>query len=314
MPLLKFNKIQKRRITVFFVSFCMACGLWFLYALSKPMEYASKLYIQWIDIPDDLKENIAETDTVAVQMKGNGWNLVLNDLDKQQHQVKVSLTKLNSKNYLVLNSIIGDLNQQLNPKAQIVSFKPDTLYFERAPQIAKRVPVKLKYQFRFERYYGLAGPIQVDPAFVTIRGAAKTVDQIKYVETEVVKKNGLNSDFSENVSISLKNNRAYKIDSEWVKIEVKVAKYTEKVLEIEPEIRNLAGVKVNIFPSRVKVTISTALNNYASIQANQIRAYIDLDEAMLKKFNRLPIKFEPLPNFIRMVKVEPQSVDFIIYP
>jgi hypothetical protein len=60
MPLFKFNKIQKRRISVFFVSFCMACGLWFLYALSKPMEYASKLYIQWMDIPDDLKENIAE--------------------------------------------------------------------------------------------------------------------------------------------------------------------------------------------------------------------------------------------------------------
>ena len=314
MPLFKFNKIQKRRISVFFISFCMACGLWFLYALSKPMEYASKLYIQWTDIPDDLKENISETDTVAIQMKGNGWNLVLNDLDEQQHQVNVSLKQLNAKNYLVLNSIIGDLNQQLNPKAQIVSFKPDTLYFERAAQISKRVPVKLKYQFTFERFYGLSGPIQMDPAYVTIKGAVKTIDQIKYVETEVLKKNSLNSDFSENVSINLKNDQAYKIDPEWVKIDVKVARYTEKVLEIEPEIRNRTGVKVNIFPSRVKVTISTALNNYASIQANQIRAYIDLDEAMLKKFSRLPIKFEPLPNFIRMVKVEPQSVDFIIYP
>lgn len=278
------------------------------------MEYASKLYIQWTDIPDDLKENISETDTVAIQMKGNGWNLVLNDLDEQQHQVNVSLKQLNAKNYLVLNSIIDDLNQQLNPKAQIVSFKPDTLYFERAAQISKRVPVKLKYQFTFERFYGLSGPIQMDPAYVTIKGAVKTIDQIKYVETEVLKKNSLNSDFSENVSINLKNDQAYKIDPEWVKIEVKVAKYTEKVLEIEPAIRNRAGVKVNIFPSRVKVTISTALNNYASIQANQIRAYADLDEARLKKYSRLPIKFEPLPKFIRMVKVEPQSVDFIIYP
>ncbi len=314
MPLFKFNKIQKRRITVFFVSFCIACGLWFLYALSKPMEYASKLYIQWIDIPDDLKEIISETDTVAIQLKGNGWNLMLKESDEEHHEVKVSLNQLNANNYLVLNSIIDDLNQQLNPKVQIVSFQPDTFYFERAPQISKRVPVKLKYQFKFERFYGLAGPIQIDPAYVNISGVAKKIDQIKYVETEVLKKNGLNSNFSENVSISQKNDQAYKIDPEWVKVDVPVARYTEKVLEIEPEIRNRAGVKVNIFPSRVKVTISTALNNYASIQADQIRPYIDLDEAMLKKFSRLPIKFEPLPNFIRMVKMEPQSVDFIIYP
>ncbi len=314
MPLFKFNKIQKRRITVFFVSFCMACGLWFLYALSKPMEYASKLYIQWIDIPDDLKETISERDTVAIQLKGNGWNLMLKESNEEEYQVKVSLKQLNANNFLVLNSIIGDLNHQLNPKVQIVSLKPDTLYFERAPQISKRVPVKLKYQFRFERFYGLADPIQIDPAYVNIRGAAKKIDQVKYVETEVLKKNGLNSNFSENVSLSQKNDQAYKIDPEWVKVNVQVARYTEKVLEIEPEIRNRAGVKVNIFPSRVKVTISTALNNYASIQSDQIRPYIDLDEALLKKFSRLPIKFEPLPNFIRMVKVEPQSVDFIIYP
>ncbi|MEY3679365.1 MAG: hypothetical protein RI924_1506 [Bacteroidota bacterium] len=314
MPLLKFNKVQKRRISVFFVSFCIACGLWIFYALAKPQVFSSQMTFKWVDIPADLQKNIQVIDTLSVQVKGSGWNQFLDDLSISEF-AEISLKELKGRNYLVLRPIIDSLNKTRGPKEQLVSIKPDTLFFDRARFISKKVPVKLKSRFQFEKFYGLAGPVSIRPAFVTLTGEPRDVENVDFIETQLVEKSQLNNSFEAMIALNLSQQATYTSSTEKVQIQVPVGQYTEKVLEIEPQIRNLSGnSSVTIYPTRVKLTLSTSLPNYAKIKGNQIVAYIDFKEAILKNYSRIPIKFEAMPTFIKIVKVEPQTVDFIIYP
>ena len=95
---------------------------------------------------------------------------------------------------------------------------------------------------------------------------------------------------------------------------IPVSKFTEKDLSIPVRIKiNNKDLNVAISPAKVRTQVLVALSNYHKISSADIEVYIDLENWDPEKSSTLPIKFGKMPNFVRLIRTEPQTVDLLIY-
>lgn len=315
MALIKLNKNEKRKIGIFLGSLGLAMLLWVFYSLSNSYVYPALVHVKWTQVPQELKHNFTDPDTLEAQIEGSGWHLIFNQFGTETRELSISLNKLNGKNHLSFKPLLKKLSEQLPQGQQLVAIKPDSIFFNREELVSKRVPVILKYQISFEKFYGLSDSIRLEPAFVSIRGTAASLESIKYVSTTILKKDRLNHNFDGPVFLQNPENATYRIYPELVNVKIPVAAYTEKIMDLELLVKNKTPQqRLSLYPARVKLTISTAISNYSDIGPEDFEAYVDLNNWTEKQFKRLSVKIGRKPDFIKIVKIEPQTVDFIIYP
>jgi YbbR domain-containing protein len=98
-----------------------------------------------------------------------------------------------------------------------------------------------------------------------------------------------------------------------VQVNVPVEEFTEKVLEIPVKlINNNNGMDVKIFPEKVKVTFTIALSKYEDTDEDLFEATADLDLWRLHNYKVLPVKISKMPDYCKIVKIEPRTLDFIV--
>jgi YbbR domain-containing protein len=98
-----------------------------------------------------------------------------------------------------------------------------------------------------------------------------------------------------------------------IQVNIPVEEFTEKVLEIPVKlISNNEGLNVKIFPEKVKVTFIVALSKYEDTDEDFFEATADLN--LWKQFNYkvMPVKISKMPEYCKIVKIEPRTVDFIV--
>lgn len=315
MPWPKFNKGERRRITVFLSSLAGAVFLWLFFALSNTYTYPVKFTIESANASQNPKYRVQQTDSVETKVEGSGWQLIFSKMRPEPQKLKINLKTIHEQSFIPLQTELKNLNKQLSSGQKIINIIPDTLFFRQNGIVSKTVPVKLFYQIQFQSGYGLAAPIELSPALVTLSGPAADMNKIQEVSTEILRNTQVNNDFKHWVNLKTLNAKKIKVYPQQILVTVPVSNYTEKVLNLDIQIRNNALPQpITLYPRQVKVSFSTPLTNYPFIEADDFEAYIDLETWRTKKISRLPIKFGRMPNFIKILKIEPQNADFIINP
>jgi hypothetical protein len=64
---------------------------------------------------------------------------------------------------------------------------------------------------------------------------------------------------------------------------------------------------------KVKVTFTTSLRRYPEIDDEFFEASADLSLWQDRGYSTLPVKITRLPAYCKIVKIQPQNVDFIIH-
>jgi YbbR domain-containing protein len=98
-----------------------------------------------------------------------------------------------------------------------------------------------------------------------------------------------------------------------VQVTVPVNEFTEKTIKIPVKIINNSNYyNIKVVPQRVEVTFTTSLNRYANINPDLFEAEVDLEYWKKYGHSTLPVKIIRVPEFCKVVRVEPRNIDFII--
>ena len=98
-----------------------------------------------------------------------------------------------------------------------------------------------------------------------------------------------------------------------VQVVVPVDEYTEKEISIPVKlVNNHDYYKVKIFPLKVTITFTTSLNRYAQMDEDLFEATADLNLWKEHGYTSLPVKLSRRPAYCKIVKIEPQNIDFIV--
>jgi YbbR domain-containing protein len=307
MPWYQLSKVRKRKLQIFLSSLLVALTLWVFFSLSKPYTFQSKISIQF---SNTLSSKSFRTDTFSVQIKGTGWDYLFNKL-KPTPALSLQINTVQSD--IELGKQLDSLNKQLGKNLRILSIFPSKISFKTNDFETKVVPIVLRYKLAFESFYGLSADIKLQPSTVTLSGSAAKLSQIKAVYTNLLEQKDVNTSSAQWVSLA-DIDADLNMYPQQVLATIPVSRFTEKGLSIPVRIKNNnKDLNVAVFPAKVHTQVLVALANYNKISSADIEVYIDLENWDPEKSSTLPIKFGKMPNFVRLIQTEPQTVDLLIY-
>lgn len=307
-----------RRVVTFLFCLLISTFFWVMMSLSKEYTIDINFPVTYINKPADkvIANNLSET--INIEIKSSGFNLLIYKLKQKKETVLIDLKDskpLSIKNhyYLLTNSRIDKITSQFNTEIKVIKIYPDTIFLNFNKKITKTVPVKANLNIEFDKLYQQSDSIQLNPAFIQISGAADLIDKIKYVETEPLNLKNINDSLSLKLNI-LKTPELKLIDLSQLTVQAKVniTKYTEASIELPIEVENLPkGYGLKLFPDKVSIKYNVAFQNYEKINALQFRAVVDYLK-IESGSNKLKIQLQKYPSEIRAVKMNPEKVEYII--
>jgi hypothetical protein len=318
--ILQRNKGTRRgKIYIFAICFLISATIWCLIKLSSVYD-AEVLYpVEFINAPEK-KVIVNNVDSfLVIHIKTTGFKLLEYKFLKNPHPLKIDLSRLYKKSntpenqeFFLLTSLLHyQLQQQVGSKNQLVSVKPDTLFFAFENSYFRKVPVKLKLDINFKKQYAIYDSIKLVPDSIMVSGAFKLLKEIGYIETE--KKSISNLSANTELILRLKNNYPKNLISfpeKTVKVSLSVEKFTESVIELPVNLVNESKkTAVKIFPDKVKITYLVAMKDYKKINKDEFTVIADYSKHI---DNTINVQLLRNPSKVRITKIDPEKIEYLL--
>jgi hypothetical protein len=313
--MLRFRALLSRTLPVFLVCLLISALFWVLLAFNGYYNTAIRVPVTYINMPVDsfLQEKLPTE--IELEIGGNGYQLLTYMIRPEKaaiqlngHLIGMSANQNKGDAFIALSIGIDYFNRVHNDVKAIRS-NPDTIYFNFFKQGFRKIPVKLKASINFEPGNGLAEEISIQPDSIHISGPAEILNQVNFLETEMLNLSGIRQ--SGNYPVKIK--QPYK-DLDYAPVEVNITipveKYTEAVFDIPLKINNLNNRdSVEIYPSLIKISCSVALSRYSSLKPDSFLIVADIKTLRGKK---LKVTTEKIPLWVNNVRLVPDYVDCIV--
>jgi len=314
MAMLNLNRKQQKKLSLFAICFLFSFFAWSLFALSNNYVYSVNASIQYMNIPPKRAFHPLQSDTVVMQVKGTGWQVLFSSLRSKPQEISVDLSGLKTRNWVMFSNQLGYINRQLGGNQSVVSVSPDTLYFNFSKQDVKRVTVNLAADLQFKKQYDVIGPVNIEPKSVTVTGPLEDLVLIDGWSTDTLRAANLDHDLTAKLRLSKSKKANITVHPAVVEVRVPVGEVTEKIIEVPIRAENSNSFRsVKILPERVRITAMVSLDQYASITKDDFEAVINLNDWRSNHVRHLPVILTKVPEYVKVVKAEPQNVDFLLW-
>ncbi|MFC2104550.1 hypothetical protein ACFLS4_04270, partial [Bacteroidota bacterium] len=315
----KKNFKADRRLIVFLFFVVLSTIFWFLNQLEKEYVAEISLPVRFTNFPSD-KILVNELPKhFELRVRAHGYKLLeykisnkflpfsinVNSLTLRLHS-KSSYDKLFSLTRL-LNKEIED---QISSELEVVSISPDTLFFEFADRVFKKVPVVSKLNPIPATQYMIHGKIHFEPDSITISGANSIIDTTECIYTRQADLFDLNTDYNNDIKLEKINSVNFSEDK--VDVIINIEKFTEGSQIIKLDIINVPdSLIVRTFPKEITVTYFVALSDYEKVLPQLFEAVVDYNE-ITNQENKLNISIKNSPDYVKSLRYKPKSVEYII--
>ena len=305
--------MERRRLSAFVTCLGFALLAWLFTALSNPYKFTVKQVLTFRNAPQKRAFHLLQSDTVNTTVQGTGWQMLFSRLKDDRKPINVDLHTLDTKEFVVLSSQLKEINLKKEKNREIIAFSPDTLFFDFSSRTVKRVPVILVSAIKYQKQFAQSAKLNIQPAYVIVSGPAERLSKINYWQTDSLKLDDINENFIGRVNLRPAKEGNLSIVPKNVMVNIPIDEFTEKTMEIPVKlINNHNYYDVKIFPQKIKVTFTTSLTAYSEMNEDDFEAIADLDLWKHSGYSTLPVKIARMPSYSKIVKIEPQSIDFII--
>ncbi len=310
MPL---NKTQKRKLSIFARCLIFSGIAWVMFATANHYTDARRMELRYVKMPEDKAFHPLQSDTATVYVEMTGWQYLMSSFRKQAPQLEVDLTNLGKRNWIALSDQYEFMSGQFPANHRIVSVAPDTLYFDFSNQTERKVAVVPSYDLQFRKQYGIIDEVSVSPQYVTITGPLEDVVKIDGWETDTIRASGVDRTLSANVSLNNHQRANINVYPTTVDVTIPVGEMTEKVIEVPIRAENAQEFSsVKLLPGKVKLTIMVSLRDYARVSVGSFEAVVNMEDWVDKDIRHLPVLITQKPDYCKLIKIEPQNVDFFV--
>lgn len=311
--MIKLSATERRRISVFLTCLFIAVLAWLVVAFSSTYSYTTKKVVRYINVPLKRSFHSLQSDTIEAVVKGTGWQMMFARMKDNSRPVRVDLRALETRPYVTLSTQLQRINNEMPKDNPIVAFNPDTLYFDFSNRSIKRIPVKLMSGIGYQKQYGQSDNAVIEPSYVTISGPSAEIDATNNWPTDSLKIKNVNENIVTNLSLKSPKAANIAVYPKTVKITIPVNEFTEKTLNVPVRIINNANFyNIKLVPQRIAITFTTSLDKYADIDADMFEAQVDMEYWQKYGYTKLPVKIIRVPEFCKVVRIEPRNIDFIV--
>jgi hypothetical protein len=315
----KKNIKADRRLIVFLFFVVLATIFWFLNQLEEEYVTDISLPVRYTNMPADKILVNELPDQFKIRVRAHGYKLLEYKISNKflPFQINVNSITLRmlsgsdfSKLYALTRLMDDKIENQLSSELEIVSISPDTIYFEFADRIFKKVPVASDIDAKPATQYMIYGDIDFKPDSIIISGAEPIVDTINEVFTNKVELLDLAVNYTDDIKLNKIDNVNFSEDK--VDFSINVEKFTEGSQKIKLHVINVPdSLIIRTFPKEITVTYLVALSDYEKVLPELFEAIVDFKETS-NQLNQLNVKIQNSPGYIRSLRYNPKIVEYII--
>jgi hypothetical protein len=288
---------------------------WFVSNLSYSYPNSIVLELDYLNAPDSLMMAKASKNNMEVKLEAVGFQLLAINLGDKKFKIDLTNVKKNAALfYLSPEEAKRQLGQQLPKGVNLLDTDRDTLFFKFYKIMVKNVPVRSAIYLNFSQNHMLDGPLQIIPHQISVSGPKNEIDTLFSVTTETLELNDLQEDFSMMIDLfkpdTLTNT---KYSTKTVQIKGKVAKFSEKVINVPIKVLNLPqGTVIQTFPELAKVLIKAKLEDLKGITASDFQVFADYGTLGTPEQKKLKLYIGKRPLTVYTAEIIENEADFIL--
>lgn len=313
---------SKRKFLVISLCILISLSLSLLIKFSNEYQFTIQIPVSITNIPSDRILINKDTFLLTLNLKTQGINAIYFHFFGKNEVLKIDYSSLKCKEDINKNSSQFNTQQlqklidkQMNFNHEVISLQPEIVSLNFEKTFFKLVSVRLNTQLQFEDQFQLYDTIKITPNKVCISGTERALKRIDYLATETIALSNLNADQNLYVTL-LKPDSAtdLKLFVDKIKVRIPVERFTESTIEVPILLSNdTKKNNLKLFPDKVKVTYLVALKDYKRINKDLFGVEVDGNVSKSEENNKLKVKLIKSPTFIKVTKVYPDNVEYIIF-
>ena len=287
--------------------------LWFVSAMSEERVFDNTLHIEWTGY-DTARYVIAEADqSVRVSITSSGFAALSNSHAMQHKTFRIAVTADTMVQFSDCQRAI--VSQMGLRGVRLIESRQPVLSLKLTEHASRPyVPSMSKVQFEFADGYGIYGKPVVTPDTVWLYGSEESLSEIGqlYVSATTISEITTTNTYTVNLEPVWERYVDVRPSTTQVSIRVPTAVYGEQEMTLPIVLRSAeSNVRLRIYPEQAQVTLWVADQNQNHIATDMIELSVDYDRRDPSS-DRLSIRATEFPDFVRIKKIEPEEVRFVI--
>ena len=310
----------RKKALIFGFFLIISVGFWFINILNKKYIQEVSYPVIYKNFPSQKVQVGNPPENLELKVMASGYTLLWFQLSSRYIPISFSvnlftmhhLSGQDSSDFFIQTNYAKDyISNQLITKFEIISIKPDTLFFRFANMKSRNIPVKPEFNYQLEKQMIHKSLPVLNPDSVLVSGPDYIIDTLSGLET-------LNTDFgvisrSKVLTVNMKETKNLYFKQNKVKVTFDIEQFTEKTIQVPISVSNLPdNLKLQTFPPNIQLICQVGLSNYEKLQANSFRAQVDYKEITQAEADKLKVELVKQPNFIRLVNFTPKTVEYLI--
>jgi len=305
--------------------FLICCGIslfiWFLIKMTDEYVGEVSFPVKFTNIPADKQLNNNDG-SLEVRLRANGGDLFSlkylsgrGNIDINLNQMDLKRSRYFDKYYILTNQVRIQLTERFDFAHTLIAISPDTIFLDLEDIISKSLPVKADISVDCKPQYMIYDSIQIIPSEIMVSGPASVIDTLTYISTASRTLSSL--DETKEVSIPVIypiSNKQIRYSDNEVNVIIQIEQFTESTIELPVKgTSDDTGIgSIRTFPETVQLTYQVAIKDYKFVKPEMfgISAMYDPEKDKEKTF--LKVLIDQQPDLIRITRVNPDKVEFII--
>ncbi len=257
----------------------LAALLWFHVVTEKVYQNQITLALTQVEIPGDLVLMEPPPESVMVTVSATGKNLLRSDWKRSGTRLLVTGGRPGKFHYDITAENLALIKPELVKLIEVVAPREYTFRCDRLAD--KDVPIKSRVVIIPDQGYAVSGADSLSPAVARVSGPRSALAQIRQIETEPVRLEGVRNDLMMRSALTYPDIYGLKITPDSVDLHIKVVPIKTRVIEdvairlIHPPLNG----KVTIEPNTVELRISGAPDVVDNLSVNRLSVTADFIQA-----------------------------------
>ena len=305
---------DKTKFLTFLVFLLISAALWFLIKLTKEYTTQTEFMVVYTEVPASKWISTPEQQ-VKMSFVADGFATLRHNLVRPQRRiVSISLQEVpyrleggNTYSYSA-QYVAERVADWLGVPSGNVTVNDDKQYFNMEDLQHKELPVEAPLDVKTQRQYFVYGVPQVVPDMVTVYGPKNVLDTMTAVHTQVFSAVNAAGRLTQTLPIDYYGG-VVRSEQATAEVTVEVEQYTETDIEVPVKVSDT--VNCRFFPETMKVKCLVPIRDFASINASSF--LVLADTAQLHRLQPLlDIRLAKVPEHVRIVKTDPEQVEYLI--
>ena len=314
------DKDFRNHLYIFLICVGISLFIWFLIKMSDEYVADINIPIDFQNIPNDMQLNDADGHITA-RLRANGGDLFSVKVFSSSKAIKVNLkaadlkkSRYFDKYYILSKQLRNQVSNRFDFDHNILSLYPDTLFLDFEEIITRTIPVRSRLEFSCKPQYQVYDSLRLIPSEIMISGPSRMIDTLSYIFTEAKTLTGLDRSTETAINLMLPfTDHKISYSETMVKALIDIEEFTESTIELPIHgLANDTGLRIRTFPENVHITYQVALKDYKLVQADMFFMSAFYDPEKDKDKNFLKVQTGKSPAFIRITRLSPEKVEFIL--